>query len=168
MIICGTGHRPPKLGGYTDEAFDKLVEFAEDTFIKHFRMMSVLSKPITYIGGLALGWDQASMLAADHLGLRVIGYAPCTNMDNKWPQWSKDKYQQVLNICEEVKYIHDGDYPGPWCCILRDEAMVDDSQKVLALYDGGGKGGTYQTVKYAEKRNKSIINVWNEWLEYNE
>jgi uncharacterized phage-like protein YoqJ len=106
------------------------------------------------------------MIAADYLGLRVLGYAPCYNMDNKWPQWSRDKYQQVLDICEEVKYVYEGDYPGPWCMIKRDEAMVDDSDKVLALYNGDTKGGTYHTVTYAKKQNKPVINVWNNWLDY--
>jgi uncharacterized phage-like protein YoqJ len=168
MIICGTGHRPPKLGGYSDEVFDKLVSFAKNMLRKHFRYhLSTSYGPMTVISGLALGWDQALALAASNLGLTVWGYAPCRNMDSKWPQWSKDKFELVCGRLDKIVYIHDGDYLGAWCNIKRDHAMVDDSEEVLALWNGDTyRSGTYHTVSYAQKKGKKVTNVWEEWLAY--
>lgn len=168
MIIAGTGHRPPRLGGYSDGVYNTLIEFAGDMLRQHYRhhLFSSLA-PMTVISGLALGWDQALAIAADKLGLTVWGYAPCKNMDVKWPQLSQDKYNEVLGICEKIIYVHDGDYPGPWCMIKRDERMVDDSNEVLALFDGNFvKSGTGHTVKYANKLKRKVTNVWDQWLEY--
>ena len=36
--------------------------------------------------------------------------------------------------------------------------MVDRSDKVIAVYNGT-RGGTYNTIKYAEKKNIQIVNV---------
>lgn len=40
---------------------------------------------------------------------------------------------------------------------VRDKAMVDDSDVVLAVYDGIPAGGTYATIEYAKSKGKQII-----------
>ena len=54
MIICGTGHRPNKLGGYTQAAQLKLYNVAVEVLEE--------LKPTTVISGMAIGWDQAVLL----------------------------------------------------------------------------------------------------------
>ena len=43
---------------------------------------------------------------------------------------------------------------------LRNEYMVDNSDKVIAYFNGEKKGGTYNCIKYAESLNKEIINLY--------
>lgn len=47
LILCGTGHRPDKLGGYEKFDFDRLVEFSEEILKKY--------EPRLIISGMALG-----------------------------------------------------------------------------------------------------------------
>lgn len=46
------------------------------------------------------------------------------------------------------------------CFFLRDELMVDDSNGVVAWYDGRLKGGTFYTVKYADRIKKPVVNIY--------
>lgn len=56
MIVLGvTGHRPPDLGGYSEEAFKLLTSLAR----KHIERIG----PSEVITGMALGWDQACAVA---------------------------------------------------------------------------------------------------------
>ena len=43
------------------------------------------------------------------------------------------------------------------CYHTRNRYLVDRCDKLLALYNGGGKGGTAYTVQYARQRNKGIV-----------
>ena len=40
--------------------------------------------------------------------------------------------------------------------LARNKYMVDCSDIVLAVWNGGKKGGTWQTIKYANSKNKKI------------
>ena len=44
---------------------------------------------------------------------------------------------------------------------MRNKSMVDRADLVVCLIDHSS-GGTYPTVKYAEKQNKKIINIADE------
>lgn len=59
MILAVTGHRPNKLGGYSKQAYRKLVKIAEVNLKK--------LNPDKVISGMALGWDQALAQAYDQL-----------------------------------------------------------------------------------------------------
>jgi len=80
MILSGTGHRPDKLGGYSDSAFDNLVKIAED-YLKE-------SKPDKVISGMALGWDQALAEACVNLNIPFIAAVPFKGQESKWYQSS--------------------------------------------------------------------------------
>jgi hypothetical protein len=41
--------------------------------------------------------------------------------------------------------------------------MVDNSQEVLALYNGDKKGGTAHCVNYARVKKHPIHNAWELW-----
>jgi hypothetical protein len=64
LIVAGTGHRPDKLGGYSDDAFNLLVKIA-----KHWLEMN---KPTRVISGMALGWDQALATAAVEVDIPFV------------------------------------------------------------------------------------------------
>jgi hypothetical protein len=43
--------------------------------------------------------------------------------------------------------------------------MVDNCDRVIALWDGDGVGGTAGTIVYARNMNKPIDNLWDKWKE---
>ena len=48
------------------------------------------------------------------------------------------------------------------CMLMRNKFMVDNSDFVIAMWDGRKRGGAYHTLNYAKKLNKQIIlaNYW--------
>ncbi len=66
-------------------------------------------------------------------------------------------FQQLIRRCDEVK-VHSRAYSKS-CYMVRNRYMVDESARVLAVYDGRPGGGTAATVKYAQKQKKEIIRI---------
>lgn len=150
MIISGTGHRPNKLGGYSEEVFNRLVEVA---------LLGIPEDTTKIISGMALGWDTALAEAAIRKKIPFIVAVPFLGQEKMWPKASQEKYQHYLKQAEDVLYICDQGY-APWKMRVRDEYMVDHSDVVLALWNGS-PSGTGNCVTYAKKQNKPIKNVWN-------
>lgn len=154
MIYCGTGHRPNKLGGYSDEVFNNLVEVAH--------MFLCAGQPAEkVISGGALGWDQALARAAIDLGIPTVLALPFRGYESKWPQESKDKLDILASKSKEVIFVCDDGY-APWKMQKRNEWMVDHADRVLALWDGSS-GGTANCIAYANKVGKPITNLWWAW-----
>lgn len=152
MIISGTGHRPDKLGGYSDDVLVKLKTLAIDLIPED------TTKIIT---GMALGWDTALALAAIWRHIPFVAAVPFLGQEKMWPKESQTRYHNLLGAAEDVVYVCDQGY-APWKMQIRNEYMVDHCDTVLALWDGSA-GGTSNCVKYAEKKGKPIINIWKHW-----
>lgn len=159
MIAAFTGHRPNKfLNGYSEQVATELYKFAK-TVIRHH-------EPREIISGMALGWDQAVAHAGISLGVPVHAYMPFEGQDSVWPQQSKDRYQSILKRCKTVQIISSGSYSVDKMQI-RNEAMVNDCDILIALWDGSD-GGTANCVNYARRRQKrlkapEIFNEWSLW-----
>jgi uncharacterized phage-like protein YoqJ len=153
MIICGTGHRPNKLGGYTPEVDHLLRETASLWLCKHM--------PELVISGGALGWDQALVEGAWTAGLVYDMYLPFDGFDCKWPDSSRRRLERYANLARQVKFVCDPGY-APWKMQKRNEAMVDACTDVLALWNGSD-GGTGNCLRYARSKNKPIINLWDKY-----
>jgi uncharacterized phage-like protein YoqJ len=151
MIVAGTGHRPDKLGGYSDTVFDQLTLVAEAWLI--------INKTEKVISGMALGWDQALAQAAINQEVPFIAAIPFEGQERLWPKNSIAKYEELLaKACERVIVS-----PGPYAVYKmyrRNVWMVDHADHILALWDGSG-GGTANCIAYALKQNKQITNVWD-------
>ncbi len=165
MRISVTGHRPNKLGGYSIQAFNKLDLLFRDWFLH--RLPRDLEPPFTIITGMALGWDQAvaqSIVFFKNIGMKInlVAAIPCLNQECKWPESSKTLYKKILDKCDEVVYVSNQPY-FPSCMQIRNEWMVDNSELVVALYNGDLSGGTFNCIQYAKKQNKPIINLWSEY-----
>lgn len=65
-------------------------------------------------------------------------------------------FQRLIRCCDTVKIHSDGYFKG--CYMRRNRYMVDQSQRVIAVYDGRPTGGTAATVRYA--RGKDVRVVW--------
>jgi uncharacterized phage-like protein YoqJ len=150
LIVAGTGHRPDKLGGYSDDAFNLLVKIA-----KHWLEMN---KPTRVISGMALGWDQALATAAVEVDIPFVAAVPFNSQENTWPDSAKIKYSELLKKATEIFVLSDTysinamHYRNAW--------MVDHSHVMLALWDGS-IGGTSNCIRYAQSKDKHIINLYN-------
>lgn len=153
MIICGTGHRPDKLGGYGEQAFSKLFYLASDYLEE--------TRPDKVISGMALGWDQALADAAIDLDIPLIAAVPFLGQERMWPKASKDKYNILLERASDIIYVCDQGY-APWKMQVRNEWMVDHCDLVVALWNGT-EGGTCNCLKYADKKKKDVINLWERY-----
>jgi uncharacterized phage-like protein YoqJ len=156
MIICGTGHRPDKLGGYDEESHLKLVRLAYEYIAEDPECRFVIT-------GGALGWDQALARAAYTAGIRFAMYLPFDGFDSKWPTDSRKYLEWLCKCADEVKYISPPGYEV-WKMNQRNKAMVNDADLVLALWNNT-PGGTSNCISYAMKVGKPIVNLWDKYNE---
>lgn len=154
MIICGTGHRPNKLGGYSPEVFENLKTLAHMYLCVATDLKGVIS-------GGALGWDQALAQAALDLRIPTTLALPFPGFEDRWPEKSKTFLHAQMHRADKVVFVKDGPYAG-WKMQERNKWMVDNADHVLALWDGS-TGGTSNCVQYAKKVGKPITNLWSEW-----
>jgi uncharacterized phage-like protein YoqJ len=155
-IVCGTGHRLNKLGGYSPSVLGKIKDFAIETL--------ELYKPAKIISGMALGWDTALAEAAVELNIPYIAAVPFIGQERMWPKKSQEYYFTLLEKAVEKVIVSDG-YFSVQKMQIRNEWMVDHSEHILALWDGT-PGGTSNCITYALTLSRPIINVWKNWIEF--
>jgi uncharacterized phage-like protein YoqJ len=153
MILAGTGHRPDKLGGYGALVQRRLIEIARIALMEY--------KPAVVISGMALGWDQALARAAVDVGIEWWAYVPCTGQEKRWPPTSQVLYRELLHSAKMVKYVTMGPFTET-CLQKRNEAMVNDCHRLMALWNGT-RGGTWNCIQYATMRHRPIINLWKKF-----
>lgn len=157
---CFTGHRPNKLGGYDPktESNQKMLWKLKDEIVNHIELHNV----DTFITGMALGIDMWAArivlkLKETYPNIKLIAAVPCKNQYNKWHVKSQMEWQYIIDKCDKVHYVTNDEYTS-WCMQKRNEWMVDNSDYVIAVWDGS-KGGTGNCVKYAQKQNKYITTI---------
>lgn len=145
MILGITGHRPPGLGcGYDipNPTYEKVYK----ALIDKFHELS----PAKIISGLALGVDTYAAWAAMELNIPFIAAVPCDGQDSRWPEDSQKKYKILIDAASEVVVVS----PGPYAfekMHIRDRWIVDNSNQLLGVWNGIRKGGTFSTIRHAEK-----------------
>ena len=156
MVYSFTGHRPHKLGGYTTETYNRITNFAL------FKLEQL--KPEYCITGMALGWDLAVAAACCQLKIPYVAAIPFPQQADIWNEndkWLWNFYKlhadKVVVVSEKFSIAN---------LQKRNEWMVDHSGCTIALYDGS-KGGAYNCIKYAESKDKPVVNWWNDWISYN-
>lgn len=154
QILSATGHRPDKLGGYGAATDERCVRLAND-YLSQMIVERVIS-------GMALGWDLAWAEAALGLGIPVRAAVPFPGQEAQWPNEEINRYHAILDRCEDVTYVSGGFQPGAYQ--RRNEWMVDNSDGVVALWDGSS-GGTSNCVRYAQRRDKLMVNLWSKYNE---
>ena len=64
-------------------------------------------------------------------------------------------FQRLIRCCDMVKIHSDTYFKG--CYMRRNRYMVDQSQRVIAVYDGRPTGGTAATVRYTGEKDVRIV-----------
>lgn len=154
-IICATGHRPEKLGGYDERIADTLMRVAREALEAR--------KPDQVISGMALGWDTAVARAAAAMGLPFVAAVPFVGQEAHWGPQDVVRYQLLLSLAHQVVVVTPGAY-APEKLQLRNEWMVNHSDKVLALFNGT-PGGTANCIRYAKMKYVPVENVWDRFVD---
>lgn len=162
MTTAVTGHRPNKLGGWNRGIHDALGTFA----------VSVLSqaRPPGVITGMALGWDQAVAVACVRLGIPFVAAVPFEGQESRWGPQQQGDYHKLLLCASQVHIVSGKDVVREvgvsWAMQARNCWMVDNSEKLIALWDGGRTGGTAHCVQYAKEGRREIENAWPLWRQW--
>ena len=153
MIVSGTGHRPDKLGGYSDRVLNRLIDLVT------LELQEL--KPDRVISGVAIGFDTALAIAAIRLNIPITCAVPFAGQEKMWPPESKVRYAKILSKAEQVVIVSSGTYSATKMQV-RNEYMVDRCTLLLALWNGTS-GGTANCIEFATKSNKRILNLWDKW-----
>lgn len=117
-----------------------------------------------YLCGMAIGFD---MLAAEEIiklkaegynEMRLVAVVPFRGQSSKWNEFSKAKYNDLLNNADDVIMLSERYYNG--CCLRRNDYMLIHVCGLIAYYNGLPKGGTFYTVKRAQNMNLDIVNIF--------
>lgn len=151
-VIAATGHRPDKLGGYSNQVRLALGGLATEYLYRE--------APEKVISGMALGWDQAVAVTALALRIPLIAAVPFEGQESTWPEDSQRLYRFILESADEVVVV--SKVACNTAFQTRNKWMVDRATKMVALWDGSW-GGTFNCLDYARKRGVPVDNLWNRW-----
>lgn len=169
---CFTGHRPEKLGGYDyNSPKNKEIKKRLEEACKNLIQSEGVD---TFIVGGALGIDQMAFDVVYSLketyDLKIVVAIPFKNQASKWPISSVNYYNSQLSKADSLVYVDTleryaikgytiGDY-YPAKMQKRNEYMVDNSDFIIAYFDGS-KGGTANCLKYWERvKDSKPINIF--------
>ena len=156
-MIAVTGHRTPQINfEYLARPYDETTDAV--IWVKK-ALEIVISERINedFIVGGAGGVDTWAAEEALRQGGRVHLYIPCTNFSLNWPQASRDRLHGIASKAATVRVVTPMPYQ-PWMMQRRNEAMVDDCDRLIAVYNGS-PGGTRNCMEYAARKGKPIILV---------
>ena len=112
----------------------------------------------TFLVGMALGFDTECFKILEEIRkekpIKIIACIPCVSQDYKFSTEQKVEYKRMLNSADEKIYVSK-EYTKN-CMFKRNMFMVDNSSALVA-YLNSDKGGTYQTVNYAKRKNIQIV-----------
>lgn len=156
-----TGHRSEKLPK-DEEQLEKLKQLLWEEIEK-----AIEGGIDTFYFGACYGWDllcaetvlnQRKIIRMDKPEqIRLVGVLPWEDQAIRWSEANREIYYNTLAQCDEVITLHTHFQRG--CYHERNRYMVDRCSEMICYYDGGS-GGTAYTVKYAEKHNLKITNLY--------
>lgn len=148
---CFTGHRniPEEIKKDLKNALEKQILALYIAGIKKF-----------YCGG-AVGFDMLAgfsvlKLRQCHKDISLILALPDLEQEKYYLKAEKEQYYKLLKQSNDIHLIFKKNVRLSY--LERDKYMVDKSDICIA-YCIQNKGGTAYTVRYAERRNKPVINL---------
>ena len=154
-VTCSlTGHRPQKFPWKYNETDIR----CNDLKIRLEKAMekAVLEDGyIHFISGMALGSDiffaeLALKLKAKYPEKKITLECaiPHRNQEGRWSDAYKMRYHNILRESDRVTFLSER-YTSN-CMMDRNKYMVNNSSLLFAVYSLDEKGGTYNTIKYAQ------------------
>ena len=147
---CVTGHRdfPMRQTEYVKVSLRREIEKAIADGYTHF------------MSGFAEGVDQyfAEIVMEkkqDDPALQLIAVIPYRKRLENLKKRERTKI--LLEGCAEVKVIQEEYLPSVYS--HRNRYMVENSDRVIAVYDGREKGGTVSTIRFTHKMKKELREI---------
>jgi uncharacterized phage-like protein YoqJ len=177
--VCFTGHRPDKIGGYdrNNPLSSKIRESLEDLLWD--MVLNTDEKEFIFTFGGALGIDQMAydvvetvrngmLIPFPDVKISLVVAVPFQRQCSNWKEEDRIRYSGQLSRADMVVYVdtlYKYKIPGQVEDAYyiekmqkRNEFMVNNSDVVIAVWDGSS-GGTGNCVKYAERKGKEIIKI---------
>lgn len=155
---CFTGYRPEKSPFPYDRENADYIAF-ENSLIAAITQALSDGFDTFYCGG-AMGFDTLAaellLLLKKNNDFRLVIVKPFAAQAARFPSDWKQRYERVQSAADEVICLSKEYRRG--CYDERNRYMVDRSERVIAFYDGK-TGGTKNTVRYAERLGKQVINL---------
>ena len=152
---CFTGHRPEKLNMAESEVKKRLEEAIDKAISDGYT---------TFISGMARGVD---MWAAEIVikkreedaHLKLVCIPPFKGFEKNWRAEERVRFQTIIKKADFVRYTSENYSIASFQ--IRNCYMVNNSKRVIAAYNGQ-KGGTRNTVEYAEQGGIEVVNIFCE------
>ncbi len=113
-----------------------------------------------FLVGMAVGFDticfQTLEKIRNYKDIKIVACIPCLSQAEKFNKKQREEYNRLLSVADK-KIVISEEYTKT-CMQKRNEFMVDNASLVLA-YIKRDFGGTFNTVKYAEKNKLKIIKI---------
>jgi len=93
----------------------------------------------------------------------VILAIPYDGQEERWPAASRGRYRKMLELADDVHFLNDAP-SEPEKLQARNEWMVNHADLILALWDRGKSGDTWNSLAIAQFRLKPVKNIWEEWV----
>ena len=154
-----TGHRPEKLPWGGDETDARCIKLKEE--LRCTLDGAYLAGCRHFICGMARGCDTyfaeaVLALRAEKDGVTLEAAVPCDSQANSWSAADRRRYEHLLAECDEVSFISHTYSPG--CMQRRNKYMVDNSDVLIAIFNGTA-GGTMNTVLLAKRRGLKLVTI---------
>ena len=157
---CFTGHRPKSLPcGYNEEHYACIKIKAQ---LRRMIVGLIEKKNVThFISGAAIGVDLWAMeivldLKEEYPDITLEAALPCRSQTSCWNVKNKERYDRLLSLCDKVTLVQE--YYTPDCMMKRNKYMVDNSDFVVAVWNGK-PSGTRNAIIYAVQQDKSIYYI---------
>lgn len=153
-----TGHRPIRFSFGYDEDDEKCTHLK---LIIARQIYKLIENGVSvFYSGMAQGvalWGAEIVLSMkrQYPNIGLIAVLPCETQANKWSFEQREKYFNVLAKCDDVIILNA--HYTPQCMLECNCYLIDHANYLLAVYDGGAKGGTANTIRYAREKKRKII-----------
>lgn len=161
---CFTGYRPSKLPFNISNTDVNYLLFQKSIYNT---LKSLIEDGcLFFYTGMAMGFDILAAEAVINLkhefsDIKLICAIPFDGQSNTFTGEWKNRYDYILENADEQIVVSSEYHLG--CYQKRNIYMVDNSDYIVTWYDGQ-LGGTRNTLKYAEKKRRYIINLNTNYL----
>lgn len=163
--VCFTGYRPEKFNfdlKKGNEKFDILMTRIKKTII------SLINDGCrVFYTGMAQGFDILAaecvlLLKNTYPDIILVACLPYKQQEFGFDTIWRTRFYDILFACDESVCLNDEYSAG--CFMQRNKYMVDNSDYVVCWFDGQS-GGTKNTIKYAQKTGRYLINLNTDYIE---
>ena len=163
-----TGHRPDKLGGWNEK---NDMATAVKTWLWNSILRAIKGGHTHFISGAALGVDTWAAEAVhmikevSNADIKLILALPFPNQASVWREEAKVRWGRIVDIADVVHTVSpnppEGSPKWAYAQVLhkRNQYMVDHGHSGIAVWNGDKKGGTFDCLGKAKKKERPVLRL---------